>query len=146
MHVYHYLEHGCADGWKAFESSCYIFIPNKVEWSAAQKECSDMNSDLVSIHSEEENNFVMTLQGDPPSVRNTWLGGQRDGKHFYWPDGEFDYKAWDENEPNELHGMEHCIEMYSKPQNPSKHKKWNDIRCNEQNSFVCKKKKGGNNH
>ena len=39
---------------------CYDFIDNKVDWETAAQECDRNGGHLPSIHSEEENSFVLS--------------------------------------------------------------------------------------
>ena len=90
---------------------------------------------MVSIHSEEENEFVSTLTGR----RNAWLGGFRtapgpvdpkpwpdpmNNEQFVWIDGTMlDYSNWGSYQPNNYKGLEFCLLMYER-------NKWNDQKCN----------------
>ena len=108
---------------------------------------------MVSIHSEEENEFVSTLTGR----RNAWLGGFRtapgpvdqkphsdpmNNEQFIWIDGTFlDYSKWDSDQPDNYKGLEFCIEMRGSSF-------WNDQKCDNRyedqfhfhviiDTFVC---------
>ena len=109
--------------------------------------------DLVSIHSEKQNELVATLTGG----RNAWLGGFRtspgpvdpkpypdpmNNEQLIWIDGTFlDYDNWDAYQPDNYMGLEFCLLMYER-------NKWNDQKCNNQygkhinfhvtiDTFVC---------
>ena len=94
-------------------------------------------ANLVSIHSEGENQFVLGLNGgrDWP-----WLGGRREPgnrDNWVWSDGTpWGYTNWGIGEPNDLRGVEDCVELgirniwY-----------WNDQPCRDLRTFVCKKGK-----
>ena len=47
--------------WEEYDGNCYKFILDKKRWNAASKYCKDLDAQLVSIHSEDENNFVLGL-------------------------------------------------------------------------------------
>ena len=90
---------------------------------------------LVSIHSEEEHQFVVGLDGGFP-----WLGGRRDpgkGNNFVWSDGTpWDYSNWDQGQPDDYNGNEDCAHLWE-------HNgiTWNDRPCSHVRTFVCKKGK-----
>ena len=90
---------------------------------------------LVSIHSEEEQDFVVGLNADG----YPWLGGQRDPDNpdnFVWSDGTpWDYSNWVEGEPNNIAGVEDCVHMWDINQSHQ----CNDQSCSTVKSFVCKK-------
>ena len=77
---------------------------------------------LVSIHSDEEHNFVVGLYaGGFP-----WLGGQRDPANpvnFVWSDGTpWDYSNWVEGQP-EGQGVEECVQDWDNGNG------WNHTTC-----------------
>ncbi len=57
------------------------------------------------------------------------------GNEYYWYDGETsDYRAWAIDEPNDLGGIEDCLEVYADSAT------WNDINCGAHQllAYVCK--------
>merc|ERR1712066_1107370 len=64
---------GCPSGWDSYKANCYKFFTEQMSWSEARNECLDLEANLASIHSEEENNFVTGLTGG----NLCWLGGLR---------------------------------------------------------------------
>jgi len=51
----------CPDGWHSYLSNCYYVSENAAEWDDARSECQSMNSDLVSITDQDEQNFVHSI-------------------------------------------------------------------------------------
>ena len=92
---------------------------------------------MVSLHSDEEQEFVVGLDGGFP-----WLGGQRDptnGNNFVWSDGTpWDYSNWAPEQPDDFKGIEDCVHMIDSTSDPYK---WNDKKCSQKRTFVCKKGK-----
>jgi len=139
----------CDDGdpdseWVADPSSksnqyCYLFSQyNTLPFYSADKFCKSWGGHLVSIHSEEENAFVVTnLQ----YVRkNVWIG--LDSKYtgeFVWQDGsDVAYQRWSPGEPNRGDIQEDCVEIYSETGG------WNDCACDSDSKpYVCKKPRNG---
>ena len=98
----------------------------------------NFQANLVSIHSEEEHQFVVGLHGGAGSP---WLGGRRDpGNHsnFLWSDGTpWDYSNWEEGQPSNIPGRsEDCVHLW----NINHRHQWDDQPCYVVVSFVCKKK------
>ena len=98
---------------------------------------------LVSLHSEEEHQFVVGLHGGAGSP---WLGGRRDPENreiWVWSDGTpWDYSNWAGGQPDGIrNGFEDCALFWDVNQWNSVNGLWNDARCSLENTFVCKKGK-----
>ena len=96
---------------------------------------------MVSVHSEEEHQFVVGLNGGFP-----WLGGRIDpgnSSNFVWSDGTtWDYTNWAKGQPSYNYGstIEDCVHLWEAGHLPaSEHHKWNDVPCSHERNFVCKK-------
>ncbi len=62
----------CPSGWQEFEGHCYLYVANWVTWTEAENDCISKGSHLASIHSEDENTFILNLPSRPISK---WIGG-----------------------------------------------------------------------
>ena len=97
---------------------------------------NNYQANLVSIHSEEEHQFLVGLNGGFP-----WLGGRRDprkGNNFVWSDGTpWDYSNWAKGQASVDRGDEDCAHMWER----NKLHKWSDQACSVGRTFVCKKGK-----
>ena len=93
---------------------------------------------MVSIHSDEEQDFVVGLNG-----QDHWLGGKRDPANrdnFVWTDGTpWDYTNWEQGQPDDYGGDEDCTQIWDRS---NEEQNWNDRICWDVRGFVCKK---GNN-
>lgn len=49
---------GCAEGWLDFRGSCYLHFAERYTWTDAEQRCQELNAHLVSISSQEEQQFV----------------------------------------------------------------------------------------
>ena len=127
---------GCGSTWKQFGSHCYKLFGDKLSWNDAQVRCEKEGSNLASVHSLEENQFLFNL-----SPEGVWIGANDKAKEgtWVWTDGSaWKLENWRTGEPNNDHGNnEHCAEMKAKVQNG----KWNDIQCAGPDyfPFICKK-------
>jgi len=121
---------GCdlLNDWKEFEQNCYKGFDDFTTWSEAKHRCIQENADLVSIHSESEDEFVFQLLSSWSS--DIWLGLYWDGYDFVYDDGsDFDYSNWHSGEPD----FSGC---------GSKGKAsgtWYDISCSYTRNFACKR-------
>jgi len=51
----------CPNGWNCYNSYCYRKFTNQANLKNARRRCMWMESDLVSISDEQENDFVKRL-------------------------------------------------------------------------------------
>ncbi|RCN42650.1 lectin C-type domain protein [Ancylostoma caninum] len=111
----------------------------------AEGKCQEMNGHLVSIHSEEENDFVIDLIGSDIQY-HTWIGLQRSENHSVWKwtdASEVNYLKWDTGEPDGRPGQKYdCGHIYNFVEGRPliTDKKWNDADCYWSEHYVCKKK------
>lgn len=70
------LSDKCPDDWKEFEDSCYFQEPEKVFFSEAKRLCKNRDAQVVTINSEEENQFVARWLSEVGKYG--WLGMTRD--------------------------------------------------------------------
>ena len=91
------------DGWRAFNSHCYKFFQQQRTWAEAKTHCEALDSHLVTIHSKDENEFVLSLIA-ASGGGDIWMGANdlaTDGT-WVWVDGEDwgQYTNWGPDEPN----------------------------------------------
>eukprot|EP00048_Salpingoeca_helianthica_P006382 m.97807 g.97807 ORF g.97807 m.97807 type:complete len:1254 (+) comp13990_c1_seq1:106-3867(+) len=81
--------------WSLHDGCSYLFVSQPQSWATARAACNLAGAELVSIHNEDDNTFV--LRGGS-SAEGTWIGLQRDESR--WSDGSaIDYLAWDNDQP-----------------------------------------------
>ena len=97
---------------------CYLHSDSKLGWEDARRYCVARGGDLASIHSADENKFVLNLD---PDQENFWLGGYRDGKtkSWSWSDGSpYDFSNLIGGHSNRINdGRNGHIEIVSKFEN-----------------------------
>ncbi|XP_033842144.1 galactose-specific lectin nattectin-like [Periophthalmus magnuspinnatus] len=110
-------DQGCPDGWTRFESRCFKFFNEKKSWINAEKICHSLGANLPSIHSLEQNRFIMDMIVKSTGTNSpTWLGGTdavEEGK-WLWSDGSvWDFTHWPPSgsQPDNAAGKEHCLMM-----------------------------------
>ncbi|XP_066982679.1 macrophage mannose receptor 1-like isoform X2 [Macrobrachium rosenbergii] len=108
---------------------CYLVVKDLKDWNDAHSHCMFLDSNLTSIHSEDENALLKhSIQG---LKLNIWLGLIQKSTGLGWSDGTpFDYQNWAEGEPSM--DYEQCTEFYHEDG------KWNDLPCSSYRAFICR--------
>uniref|UniRef100_A0A3P9J598 C-type lectin domain-containing protein n=1 Tax=Oryzias latipes TaxID=8090 RepID=A0A3P9J598_ORYLA len=118
-------------GWLRFKNKCFLFKGKKNDikgnWSYARNWCKEQGGDLHLSRDLEH---------------PAWIGlsDLLAENQYAWSDGVSPvlYTHWDNNEPNNVGGTEHCVTMNH---NMLMSGKWNDDACHKNHSFVCYRKK-----
>ena len=106
---------------------------------------------MVTIESEEENNFLLdTFLQVPSDAINTeaWIGlndKEEEGK-FFWTDGtpqnsDENCNKWADEQPNDEDGQD-CTEIANGvfwPGGPPQIGVWNDFQCDKNIMYICEK-------
>jgi hypothetical protein len=94
---------GCPDGWYEYEGSCYQLQQGLTGVEEYRLVCQALGGDLVSIHSQEENDFVVALLAVDTAryIVWTWTSGECLGHDCSWSDGSaWDFQLFDEGQDN----------------------------------------------
>ncbi|XP_033624650.1 low affinity immunoglobulin epsilon Fc receptor-like [Asterias rubens] len=111
-----------------------------VDWDTASYFCqSERSGSLVSIHSFDENDFILNKSKSALTGDYMWIRMRREKDGFLdWANGPLDlvnYANWANQEPNGASIKEDCMQMSLK-QNPGK---WRDTSCKTTASYLCKR-------
>ncbi|XP_035670035.1 uncharacterized protein LOC118411665 [Branchiostoma floridae] len=133
----------CHAGWVGLEQGafCYQYKSGvKATWMEAVDVCRALGASLCSIHSNAELNYIAGNVG--PSGEAYWIGlnNRATNQGYQWSDGTpVGFTDWAPGEPNNVNGLENCVEMY---QEPAGAVQWNDVSCYSLRDYVCKIAKG----
>ncbi|XP_036291548.1 C-type lectin domain family 4 member K isoform X2 [Pipistrellus kuhlii] len=126
-----------SQGWKYFKENFYYFSHVPKTWYSAQQFCKSRNSDLTSVTSDSEQEFLYKTAGGI----FFWIGLTKAGSEgeWYWVDNTpfnkvQSMKFWSPGEPNNLGNNEHCVNLKM-----SSLQSWNDASCDHQLLFICKR-------
>ncbi|XP_078268098.1 lectin-like [Rhinoraja longicauda] len=127
----------CRSGWTGYNFTCMQFINEEINWIQAEVYCQNLvhGGHLASIHSKENNDFVLQLiQKESSPYQRVWIGSSdnhQDGNMF-WTDGSrWDYQNWLAGKP--LVGL-YCNTMALIQDSGF----WSDEECNiSKYPFIC---------
>ncbi|KAM6975835.1 uncharacterized protein LKV04_015092 [Tautogolabrus adspersus] len=137
---------GCADSWTALPHfrHCYKLFHDvkwsqKKSWGAANEDCVSRGANLVSIHSQEEEEFLALYS----KGTSKWIGLKHNPTEggYSWSDGTpLSHTNWGPGEPNNHEGREECVEMVSSTNGTISW--WNDLNCDAHQDWICMITKG----
>ncbi|XP_013788971.1 macrophage mannose receptor 1-like isoform X1 [Limulus polyphemus] len=132
----------CPSGWYTSGNKCFFFggdnVADRLTWFKAQTQCKTLEAELVSIHSQDEQDLFAMLLSEHKS--SAWLGLQdfTDESQFYWTDNSpTDFTAWAPGQPKPSK-MINCVEMMH---HNTLMGKWRNVNCEEKLSYFCQKYK-----
>ena len=113
-----------SDDFVKFNGHKYKVYKEAVSWSDAKEICEKAGGHLVTINSEDEQNFINHLLLRD-NANCYWTGGIKVPGSWQWVTGEnITYRNWAKGEPNNLDGDETVMMIYGK--NSSNIGQWND--------------------
>uniref|UniRef100_A0A671V8C8 C-type lectin domain-containing protein n=1 Tax=Sparus aurata TaxID=8175 RepID=A0A671V8C8_SPAAU len=127
--------------WYEFADFCYKPFQDKKTWHDAQTACRNLGADLVSIHNQEEEDFLSLYS----KGTSKWIGLKRNPTEggYSWSDGTpVSHTNWGYGEPNDHEGREECVEMVSSTNGTFSW--WNDLNCDAHQDWICRITKGKN--
>lgn len=114
-----------------FGNHIYTLIEKGISWSDAEEYCVQHGGHLASSGSAKEQSFLIKLS-EKTNRSYIWIGGYlTESGSWKWTDGtEFDYKCWDDNQPDNFENKETCIRFANKTIEfedwTARKGKWND--------------------
>ncbi|XP_028517873.1 uncharacterized protein LOC110248715 [Exaiptasia diaphana] len=124
----------CGKGWNYFNGFCYRTFSTCASWNESESNCLDVNSNLTSVTSQEENTYIQLRHGGDTG----WIGLQdidSEG-NFTWIDGtNVDFTYWAPNQPNGFPGDQDCVHTLGLRHDYH----WNDVTCGSCHAYTCKR-------
>ncbi|KAK3792787.1 hypothetical protein RRG08_029335 [Elysia crispata] len=129
---------------------CYTFHVTALPWKDAYRTCREEGpaSALVSVESEEEQNFLIGVINGDPALRVAGQSGfytsgsdrQYEGS-FKWTDTGSGrsvsglYENWGYRQPNNVGGIQDCLLLEDAAEGFA----WGDVDCDTAHPFICEK-------
>lgn len=111
-----------------FNGHLYKIYEQSMTWIDAKAQCENMGGHLVTITSQEEQDFLNSLVQDKANL--FWIGLHLNQETWEWITGEsLSYTNWGSGEPNsDFNSTEFCVDMYGRPDRYFHLGEWNDAR------------------
>ncbi|EGT49890.1 hypothetical protein CAEBREN_22337 [Caenorhabditis brenneri] len=122
----------CPNQWNDY---CYTYHNESLNEADSRSVCQKECGDLVSVHSDAENNHVSLVVPYDPLLTEIRLGGRVDGNQKYWVDGsEFSFSKFGYLDTN----IGNCFGLQVK--NDLVYRDWwLSNNCADEMPFVCKR-------
>ncbi|XP_019712623.1 snaclec 6-like isoform X1 [Hippocampus comes] len=133
-----FKDNNCPKGWTRLDCNCYIYQDDPRTFADAESICNILEGNLVSIHNDLENSFVLELIRAGGNDNVTWIGftDAIEENDFIWTDGtEQDFLNFDlDIIPAEPDGTGDCVILAEDDG------LWQDELCTDLEPYVCIKK------
>ncbi|XP_033115546.1 C-type mannose receptor 2-like [Anneissia japonica] len=134
------------NGWINYNNKCYLWRSVELQtWTEAETFCTLLNGNLVSIGSQDEQNFVNDILQQFKGT-GMWIGltdRESIAGSFYWTDrSPTDYLKWDDNQPDTRYfdGGGDCVQIQS--YDSSSDGLWVTAPCYQAKNYMCEAKEG----
>uniref|UniRef100_A0A3Q3FJ98 Mannose receptor, C type 1b n=1 Tax=Labrus bergylta TaxID=56723 RepID=A0A3Q3FJ98_9LABR len=127
----------CSRPWIPYNGHCFYLNRTEKTWPEAQRDCRFRGGDLVSIHSVEDQSFVISQLGFGISrLLTVWIGlsAPDPGTGYLWSDGSpvsklFFYSAlFYSINFNNKNNVESCVQLL----NSYRRGTWGDVHCEKE--------------
>ena len=110
-------------------------------WTDANAHCQSMQAQLVSIHDNATNNFLISqTQQNNMGWYSFWTGlndRNQEGGYSWFDGSSLQFTSWATQEPNDWRGGEDCVEVMLAQARAGWKFHWNDQSCTSKRPYVC---------
>ncbi|XP_022088561.1 lymphocyte antigen 75-like [Acanthaster planci] len=129
------------NNWFHLAPYCYYFTSHWDDWHSANHYCHEMDAHLVSIHSDDERDFINKRLNDENGYWNGLKSNLTHPINHEWEDhSPYDYQNW-LDKPDAGYGDKLCVKIIS--EDSAKKGKWMSYNCGEYGPYICKKRFDG---
>ncbi|GMS81501.1 hypothetical protein PENTCL1PPCAC_3676, partial [Pristionchus entomophagus] len=124
----------CVDGETEYKGGCASVQTSPLDQKTAEASCPGGGT-LVSIHSNNENEFYQKLALNAGVSRSIYIGGQFSNGVFEWTDGSYlNTNKWANSFPNTVFGT--CVQMLLASEFGVVGQ-WTNIDCTVKQAYIC---------
>ncbi|KAM9814353.1 galactose-specific lectin nattectin-like [Syngnathus typhle] len=126
-----FKDNSCPKGWTRLDCNCYIYQSDERTFADGESVCNIIGGNLVSIHNDLENAFVLELAREGGNDAEFWIGLHDNilDDDYIWTDGSInDFQGFD-GSPSST--TDNCVE-YNED-----NEFWEIEDCIEENAYVC---------
>ncbi|KAK2818489.1 hypothetical protein Q5P01_024050 [Channa striata] len=128
------------EGWTKFGDHLYRFYNTPMEWSDAERFCTNLDANLAPLLTPDIYNFIRQIIVRATGTNtDTWVGGTdalKDGVWLWSSGAKFAFNRWGPGEPNNFLGKrEDCMDINLRGLDYV-----NDEDCKQRKPFVCAKR------
>ncbi|CAC5400511.1 MRC [Mytilus coruscus] len=128
----------CDNDWLYFDGYCYFIKQSQwLNFKEAAKMCYDKKSNLLSIHSQHESNWILEQINE--KVGDMWIGLNtlnRQYEGYRWSDNSLvDFVSWGLGQPR-YPSVNRCVVINAASG------RWSDRHCYQHDGYICKRKNG----
>ncbi|XP_028435654.1 C-type lectin domain family 10 member A-like [Perca flavescens] len=128
----------CQNGWELTGSNCYVIHDDadsagQKTWEEARQDCRGKSSDLVVVHSQEEQTTLNTYSWRSSETVGYWIGLRAEGGRWKWIDGsDLTVSYWTPQPPPPATDGQCVMSVQNN--------KWISVKCTEKQRRICKMK------
>ncbi|XP_053350004.1 CD209 antigen-like protein D isoform X1 [Clarias gariepinus] len=125
---------GCGKDWYKTNTSCYLFVRERLNWTQSREECQKQGADLVVINNEKLQNFLWKYTG-----LMYWIGLHYSENKWMWVNNTALTKSnsyWARGQPNPV-AQGSCALLKGKW--PNNHN-WHVNPCDKTSHYICQKR------
>lgn len=107
-----------------FNGHRYYLFDEDVAWNEAKASCEVKGGHLATVSGQTEQWLLNSLR-EQGSLDNYWIGAsdaESEGNWKWVTDEAFDYTCWDDDEPDNYDGAEHCAALFGREDG-----RWGDL-------------------
>nr|XP_033465848.1 uncharacterized protein LOC117246184 [Epinephelus lanceolatus] len=119
----------------------YHFVSTTLNWTEAQSFCRQFYTDLATAENAADASAIISTTSH--YTGKAWIGLYDDlvkswrwslSDSSFYSEGETEFRNWHADQPNNLRGQQHCVELLS---GSPYFGTWGDSDCSLQRRFVC---------
>jgi hypothetical protein len=129
------LKNPCKEGFTYWLGECYWIVTENKNFFEADQECRKQGSYLASIHSNQQNRWLIEFLANADfTSEHIWIGMHdisKEGEMRWLDKSPVNYRYFIPGDPNNHGGYENCVGYFNG------HKGWADFECTSKFKAIC---------